>query len=745
MPIQSATIESGAAAIAARRFHFVAAGFAAPPGLEIVFGAPTAARINGRGLRAQRPGAQGCAGPMTTVESSEIRETCRENPLPYDHARHTMTGLALRLAALTTLCIGCSTAAPAASSPSPVAPKDMPTIVAGAKETSPASDAASGAATAAPEAAAPPAVASRFVKCEDPPVGMACVPGGPAVIGSDDHHANEKPRHTVEISTFYIDRFEVSNRQYEQCEQAGACPGRILPDRSFLGPDQPAVPLTWHVAHTYCLWAGKRLPTEAEWEKVARGGSEGRVFPWGSEAATCERAQTQGCPPDTTRPVGSFPAGPYGVHDMAGNGYEWVNDWASGGYEGAAAPCGAACRGLDPTGPCGGAPFCKGQDMRVLKGGSWRWAADEARGSWRRMELAASGAHRLGMRCASTGPWLSTWPPLSKTDPLPAPPDPEPPTPAETAKFRDVVEDTDILKIKPCEKGGGSRIDCRDPFSYITTNEPSQHVWLPYVENLGGGYVGIGSDQSYSFIGAARSRWAWIFDYDPLVVRVHYIIRAAVLAAETPAQLVEAFTPARLAAAREALAASLPEQERKDTDRTLLNVRAALHAEYSKTVKPDAAAGRFGWLRNADHYRHVRLLFQQGRIQVMKGNLLTDKAMPSIARSARALGVPVRILYTSNADDQWKLTRQFRDNIAALPMDDRSVALRTVYPREKQRVGVLGWEYVVQAGPDLQRKIVHDAWEWVWWFQKDGRKAGDDERVITVALPARTPRGDSER
>lgn len=78
-------------------------------------------------------------------------------------------------------------------------------------------------------------------------------------------------------------------------------------------------------------------------------------------------------------------------------------------------------------------------------------------------------------------------------------------------------------------------------------------------------------------------------------------------------------------------------------------------------------------------------------------------------------------------------------------MDDRSVALRTVYPREKQRVGVLGWEYVVQAGSDLQRKIVHDAWEWVWWFQKDGRKAGDDERVITVALPARTPRGDSER
>src|SRR5262245_54769176 len=238
-----------------------------------------------------------------------------------------MIGPAPRLAALAALCFGCSTAAPPSSAdPTTSKAQGEPAPLA-AKPPAPAASSAadSGAAAAAPEGPTAPVEPSRFARCEDPPVGMACIPGGPAVIGSDDHHANEKPRHTVEISTFYIDRFEVSNRQYEQCEQAGACPGRILPDRTFLGPDQPAVPITWHVAHTYCIWAGKRLPTEAEWEKVARGGSEGRMYPWGSEPSTCDRAQTQGCPPDTTKPIGSFPAGPYGVHDMAGNGYEWVN------------------------------------------------------------------------------------------------------------------------------------------------------------------------------------------------------------------------------------------------------------------------------------------------------------------------------------------------------------------------------------------------------------------------------------
>lgn len=231
-----------------------------------------------------------------------------------------------------------------------------------------------------------------------------CIPGGPAVIGSDTERPNERPRHQVEISTFYLDRFEVTNEQYARCEKAGACPRRIAPDPSFLAPTQPAVPLTWHAASAYCGWAGKRLPTEAEWEKAARGGPEGRTYPWGEEPPDCTRAQYDPCPPLTTRPVGSFAAGAYGLHDMAGNGYEWVADWESGCYEGCTDACGAACLGRDPQGPCGGAPACPGRVRRTIKGGSWFWPPAQMRGSWRRPQKPASGVHRLSVRCASSTP-----------------------------------------------------------------------------------------------------------------------------------------------------------------------------------------------------------------------------------------------------------------------------------------------------------------------------------------------------
>ncbi len=580
--------------------------------------------------------------------------------------------------------------------------------------------------------------ASRYARCETPPKGMVCVAGGPTVIGSDDARPNERPRHEVEVSTFYIDRHEVTNADYQACEKAGACPGRILPDPTFLGPTQPAVPVSWHAAQDYCAWAGKRLPTEAEWEKAARGGAEGRRFPWGTQDASCDRAQTAGCPPNTTKPVGSFPAGAYGIHDLAGNGYEWVSDWASPCYDGCRGACGADCQGTDPLGPCAGAPTCKGHKRRVLKGGSWRWAADEARGSWRRLEDPASGAHRLSARCATTRPVLATWPPRALTDPRPRPADPTAPTETQRRAFLTAVEDMDVLKLRPCQKAGEAKLDCRDPFSYITSNEHAQHLWLPYIQNLGGGYVGVGSDQSYSFIGAARSQWAWIFDYDPVVVRVHHLLGVLIVATETPAELVARLAPWRRRELRLLVENHAPARQRTELSRTLLAVGDALHAVYAKRLGSTAPAGDFGWLRNLEHYRHVRMLYLQGRIQALKGNLLTKVTMPSIGASARALGVPIRVLYTSNADDQWELPRQFQLNVLALPFDDQSVALRTIYPKHQRHNGTLPWEYVVQAGLDLQDKFRRPGWTWAWWLHQSGRKAPGGQ-VFTVGLPGGTP------
>ncbi|MBW2459548.1 MAG: SUMF1/EgtB/PvdO family nonheme iron enzyme, partial [Deltaproteobacteria bacterium] len=616
--------------------------------------------------------------------------------------------------------LGCSPAAP----PAGPTEQERPPPATGAAAPSVAADAGTDSPTQPlthPEDGAEPA--SKYARCETPPKGMVCVPGGPAVIGSDDARPNERPRHEVEVSTFYIDRHEVTNADYQACETAGACPGRILPDRTFLGPTQPAVPVTWRAARDYCAWAGKRLPTEAEWEKAARGGAEGRRFPWGGEDASCERAQTAGCAPNTTKPVGSFPAGAYGIHDLAGNGYEWVSDWASPCYEGCSGACGPDCQGTDPLGPCAGAPTCKGHKRRVLKGGSWRWAADEARGSWRRLEDPASGAHRLSARCATTRPVLATWPPLALTAARSRPADPVPPDGAQRAAFLTAVEDTDVLKLKPCAKAGEAKLDCRDPFSYITSNEHAQHVWLPYIQDLGGGYVGVGSDQSYSFIGAARSQWAWIFDYDPVVVRVHHLLRVLILETETPAELVARLAPSRRRELRLLVEKRAPAAQRTELTRTLFAVGDALHATYSKRLAGTAKTAGFGWLRNANHYAHVRLLYRQGRIQALKGNLLTDVTMPSIGKSARALGVPIRILYTSNADDQWQLPRQFQLNVLSLPFDDHTVALRTIYPKHQRHTGTLPWEYVVQAGSDLHAKFRRPGWTWAWWLHQSGHKA----------------------
>lgn len=600
---------------------------------------------------------------------------------------------------------------------------------------------ATASASAAPEP--PPETPSKWAKCETPPPDMVCIAGGPAVIGSNAS-PREGPVHTVELSTFYVDKYEVRNKEYEACEKAKVCTERILPDRTFLGADQPAVPLTWPMAHAYCVWAGKRMLTEAEWEKVARGGEEAREYPWGSEAPSCERGQFQGCPPLTTKNVGSFPAGPYGVFDMAGNGYEWVQDWGSECYGACDNACGDACLGQDPQGPCSGASQCKGNTKRMLKGGSWFWPADQARGAHRRPEEPRSGVHRLSVRCASSVPTLALHPPLALTDPPPKPPAPAPPTEAQLAAFRAVIEDTDVFKIPLCKREGEASQKCRDPWSYVTSNEPDQHLFGPYIKNVGGGYVGLGADQNMSFIAHAKSEWAWLFDYDPTVVRVHVILRAAILASKTRADLVNAFDEKESKATAEIVKKSLSDSafpggtplsagEAEAVMATFHTVRGQLHDAYLRNYNH---GNDFHWLRSDESYDHIRKLYQQGRIIALKGNLLTTVAIPSIAESAKKLGVKVRVYYTSNADDQWPLNQAYRDSLTSLPFDERSVMIHTTIPANRGKVRH-DWDYVVHAGLDVQRRLRHAGWERIAWLNDEGRRVAP--KLITIGLPAAAP------
>jgi len=241
---------------------------------------------------------------------------------------------------------------------------------------------------------------------------MACIPGGAFIRGSDDGPANTRPAAEVWLQTFYMDRYEVTFAEYKACQATKECPRAGPLYNDFSRPRQPMTGVDWYAAVAYCRAQGKHLPSEAQWEKAARG-PDGALHPWGNEPADCERAvikdaKGRSCGvkkrkehPDKGRTfeVGSRPAGVYGLFDMSGNSWEWVADWASKDY----GACGAACAGLDPLGPCAGEEPCPKHDERVVRGGSWYWDRTYATAIHRRTHVPNNDPfHHFGFRCAAS-------------------------------------------------------------------------------------------------------------------------------------------------------------------------------------------------------------------------------------------------------------------------------------------------------------------------------------------------------
>ncbi len=231
--------------------------------------------------------------------------------------------------------------------------------------------------------------------------GMACIPAGEFTRGSNSGPKDQRPRERVFVSAFWMDLYEVTAAEFQECVQARACRPDHPNYKNFSAPRQPMSGVSWFGAAEYCRFRGKRLPTEAEWEKAART-SDGRRYPWGDEPATCERAvikegEPNGCGRGTPWEVGSRPPNPYGLFDMAGNQWEWVADWYSESYR----ACGEACRGRDPRGPCGGKSPCPGHHERVVRGGSWYWEGDQCTTTTRRAHTPENRPfHHFGFRCA---------------------------------------------------------------------------------------------------------------------------------------------------------------------------------------------------------------------------------------------------------------------------------------------------------------------------------------------------------
>ncbi len=216
------------------------------------------------------------------------------------------------------------------------------------------------------------------------------IPGGPFTMGQDGGSDDEAPAHEVDVPTFSMELFEVTNAQFAafvadtgyvtEAETGGSAGWKPLAE----GKDNyPVVKVTWNDAKAFCEWAGRRLPTEAEWEKAARG-TDARKFPWGDDW-DANRANVKEAGFRGTTPVGTFADGasPFGIFDMAGNVWEWTADW----YQ-------------PYPGNTVADPFY-GEEFKVLRGGGWFDEPDQVLTTNRSSTSPTAANDDIGFRCAS--------------------------------------------------------------------------------------------------------------------------------------------------------------------------------------------------------------------------------------------------------------------------------------------------------------------------------------------------------
>ncbi len=271
--------------------------------------------------------------------------------------------------------------------------------------------------TLSPTATPTLGIGSTMVSDKDG-MSLLYVPAGNFLMGSSDSdsqaYSGEKPQHTVYLDAFWIDKTEVTNAQFQKFEGAtsyqtdaekagwsyvytsGSGWNQISgadwshprgPSSGISGTEvHPVVHVSWNDATAYCEWAGRHLPTEAEWEKAARG-TDGRIYPWGNASPDSTLLNFNLSVGDTTE-VGSYPSGasPYGALDMAGNVWEWVSDWHNASYY-------SNSPSANPQGPSSG-------DGRVLRGGSWGIKALYVRAAYRDRSIPDyGGSNVIGFRC----------------------------------------------------------------------------------------------------------------------------------------------------------------------------------------------------------------------------------------------------------------------------------------------------------------------------------------------------------
>ncbi len=233
------------------------------------------------------------------------------------------------------------------------------------------------------------------------PKDMVFIHKGEFSMGSNEH--GDETKHQVVLDSYWMDKYEASNARYKEFMKATSHPAPAYWDDPRLSkPNQPVVGVSWTDANAFCKWDGKRLPTEAEWERAAKGPAGDSHYPWGHTIDP--RKANYGQNVGHTTPVDSYPDGVsgYGVYNMAGNVFEWVDDWYDPMFY-------KHSIALNPKGADQGYNFANQGPVKVLRGGSWLAPETSLHTShrfWNQLDNNSYGVG-LGFRCAKSGALIS--------------------------------------------------------------------------------------------------------------------------------------------------------------------------------------------------------------------------------------------------------------------------------------------------------------------------------------------------
>ncbi len=284
------------------------------------------------------------------------------------------------------------------------------------------------------------------------------------------------------------------------------------------------------------------------------------------------------------------------------------------------------------------------------------------------------------------------------------------PTPL-SAKWKKILLNTpeDELTKKACIRGRRVTQKCRDKLHYVHTNELYHNAYRKYLSNRGGAYVGVGSDQNLTFIAWAKSRFAFLMDYDPVVVWVNLINRALVLHSPNRQDFLDLWEGKNWKKAWKILRKEY--KGHKDLKMILATHKQfgyRLRFHYLKRVKrwrKTWVPVDYSWLHHDEDYGYIRKMFLNKRIRVMKGDLLLNKSLRGIGTACRKAGIPVRVVYLSNAEQFWHYPGHFRKNFQNLYVDDQSILIRTIFTKAYGAPLDRSWIYIVHKLKHFQKQL----------------------------------------